>query len=92
MSDSLKTCDDVKMYTIRSSLVLIAQMVKNLPTMEETDPEKSLWRREWQYTLVFLPRESHRQRSLLGYSPWVCKESDLPGQLTLLRLLVVINL
>ena len=37
MSNSLKTCDDVKMYTIRSSLVLVAQMVKNLPTMEETE-------------------------------------------------------
>lgn len=34
---SLKTCDDVKMYTIRSSLVLVAQIVKNLPTMKETE-------------------------------------------------------
>ena len=25
---------------------------------------KILWRREWQPTLVFLPRESHRQKSL----------------------------
>ena len=28
------------------------------------------WRRKWQPTLVFLPRESHGQRSLVGYSPW----------------------
>ena len=27
------------------------------------------WRRKWQPTLVFLPRESHGQRSLAGYSP-----------------------
>ena len=27
-------------------------------------------------TPVFLPGESHRQRSLVGYSPWGCKESD----------------
>ena len=27
------------------------------------------WRRAWQPTLVFLPGESHRQRSLVGYSP-----------------------
>ena len=27
------------------------------------------WRREWQPTPVFLPGESHRQRSLVGYSP-----------------------
>ena len=26
------------------------------------------WRRAWQPTLVFLPGESHEQRSLLGYS------------------------
>ena len=28
------------------------------------------WRRAWQSTLVFLPGESHGQRSLEGYSPW----------------------
>ena len=25
-------------------------------------------------TPVFLPEESHGQRSLAGYNPWVCKE------------------
>ena len=29
-----------------------------------------LWRRKWQPTPVFLPGESHGQRSLVGYSPW----------------------
>ena len=28
-------------------------------------------RRAWQPTPVFLPGESHGQRSLVGYSPWV---------------------
>ena len=28
------------------------------------------WRRKWQFTPVFLPRESHGQRNLAGYSPW----------------------
>ena len=28
------------------------------------------WRREWQPIPVFLPGESHRQRSLAGYSSW----------------------
>ena len=28
------------------------------------------WRREWQPTPVFLPRKSHGQMSLVGYSPW----------------------
>ena len=34
------------------------------------------WRREWQSIPVFLPGESHGQRSLAGYSPWGHKESD----------------
>ena len=34
------------------------------------------WRRAWQPTPVFLPGESHGQKSLAGYSPWGCKESD----------------
>ena len=38
--------------------------------------EKIPWRRAWQPTPVFLPGESHGQRSQAGYSPWGCKESD----------------
>ena len=34
------------------------------------------WRRAWQPTLVFLPGESHGQKSLAGYSPWGHKDSD----------------
>ena len=40
------------------------------------------WRRAWQPTLVFLPGESHGQRSLAGYSPWGRKELDTAEQLT----------
>ena len=32
--------------------------------------EKIPWRTAWQPTPAFLPGESHRQRSLEGYSPW----------------------
>ena len=31
-------------------------------------------RRKWQSTPVFLPGKSHGQRSLVGYSLWVCKK------------------
>ena len=31
------------------------------------------WQRKWQPTPVFLPGESHEQRSLVGYSPLGCK-------------------
>ena len=42
----------------------MAQMVKNLPAMQETqvrflDWEDTLEKREWQPTLVFLPGEFH---------------------------------
>ena len=35
------------------------------------------WSRKWQPTLLFLPGESHGQRSLMGYSPWSHKELDM---------------
>ena len=42
------------------------------------------WRKKWQHAPVFLPGESHGQRSLVGYSPWGCKELDTTKLLTLL--------
>ena len=38
---------------------------------------KDPWRRAWQPTPVFLPGESHGQRSLVGYSSLGHKESDI---------------
>ena len=56
-------------------------IVKNLPTMQETRVQslgqEDPWRRKWQPTPVFLPGKSHRQRSLVGYSLWRHKESDM---------------
>ena len=63
----------------------VAQMVKNLPTMQETQ----VWSKEdpqengMQPTPVFLSGESHGQRSQVGYSPWGRRESDKTEQLTL---------
>ena len=34
------------------------------------------WKRKWPHAPVFLPGESHGQRSLAGYSPWGLKELD----------------
>ena len=34
------------------------------------------WRRKWQLTPIFLPGESHGQKSLAGCSPWDCIELD----------------
>ena len=41
------------------------------------------WRSKWQPTPVFLVGESHRQRSLVGYSSWGHKKLDRTGGLTL---------
>ena len=41
------------------------------------------WRRKWQPTPVFLPGESHGQRSLMGFSPRGRKESDTTERLHL---------
>ena len=43
---------------------------------------KISWRRAWQSTPVFLPAELHGQRSLVGYSPWGCRQLDTTEQLT----------
>ena len=40
------------------------------------------WRRKRQPTPVFCPGESHGQKSLVGYRPWGCRESDTIEGLT----------
>ena len=66
-------------------------MVKNQPANAGRRPEfdpwvkKILWRRKWQPTPVFLPGESHGQRSLAGYSPWGHRELESIEQLSMRR-------
>ena len=56
---------------------LVAQLVKNSPAMQETRFNPCVGKIPWRIpTPVFLPGESHGQRSLVGYHPWGCKESD----------------
>ena len=60
-------------------------MVERLPAMWETgfDPwvRKIPWRRKQQPTPVLLPGKFHGWRSLIGYSPWRCKELDMTEQI-----------
>ena len=49
-------------------------------------PPKTPWRRKWHPTPVFLPGESHGQRSLVGYSPRGRKESDTTERVHFLSL------
>ena len=79
----------LKLYKHRALQTLgfpIAQSVKNLPAVQETQVRFLGWedplgkipsRRKWQPTPVFLPGEFHGQRSLVGYSPWSRQESDM---------------
>ena len=45
---------------------------------------EDLLEKGWQLTPLSLPGEFHRQRSLVGYSPRGCKESDITERQTLL--------
>ena len=58
---------------------LVVQRLKHLPAMQETWVrslgQEVPWRKKWQPTPVLLPRKSHGQRNLTGYSPWGRKKS-----------------
>ena len=51
----------------------MAQTLKKLPAVWDTQLP---WRRTWQPMPVSLTGESHGQRSLAGYSPWVTESRE----------------
>ena len=46
-----------------------------------TNLDQCIWRRQWHPTPALLPGKSHGRRSLVGYSPWGRKESDMTERL-----------
>ena len=60
---------------------LVAQMVKRLPRMQETQVKSPGWEdileKEMATHSSIMPGKSHGWWSLVGYSPWGCKESDM---------------
>ena len=60
---------------LKEVCALVAQLIKNLPAMQETLVDswvgKIPWRRAWQ------PRESHGQRSLEGSMESMGSQSDM---------------
>ena len=60
---------------------LMAQMVKNLPAMQETQIKSLGWEdlleKEMTTHSIILLRDFHGQRSLVGYSPWYFKELNV---------------
>ena len=55
--------------------------------------ERFPWRRKWQPTPVFLPRTSHGQRSLVGYSPWGWERVrlDFVPKTTIFKIIKILN-
>ena len=64
----------------------VAQMVKNLPTMQETQVQSLGWEDPLEKATAthssILPGEFHGQRSQAGYSPWGRKEVETTELLT----------
>ena len=92
INDETSSMDCLEIWLFNSCKVigtgasLVAQMVKNLPPMQETPvqylgQEDALEKEMVTLPPIFLPGESHGQRSLVGYSPWCHKESDTTEQL-----------
>ena len=75
----------VSVYRAFAYASLVAQTIKasayntgdHVQSLDWEDP----WRRKWQPTPIFLPGDSHGQRSLAGYSPWGPRESDTTERL-----------
>ena len=60
-----KEREGIKHFPLKNTqkFSLVAQMVKNLPTMQETWVGKIPWRKEWLPTPGFLPGKSPGQRN-----------------------------
>ena len=84
----------VYIYLIGASLV--AQMVKNLPAMQETWiwslAREDTLEKGWLPTPVLLPTEFHGQKSLVGYSTWGPKELDTSERLSTAQHITCIDL
>ena len=65
---------------------LVVQLVKNPSAMWKNWVRSLVWedplQKEMETHSSVLARKSHGQRSLVGYSPWCCRESDTTMQLT----------
>ena len=68
---SLCIIDSRFIHLIRSDSKAFYLRLSNIP----------LWRRWWHPTPAPLPGKSHGRRSLVGWSPWGCKESDTTERL-----------
>ena len=71
-----------------SGASLVAQTIKNLPAMWETGVRSLGWEDPLEmvmatYSSILAWRILWTERSMVGYSPWGCKESNITERLTL---------
>ena len=80
-----KSCKEYELFSLYWAS-LVAQMVKNVPSVQESWVWSLGWEepleKEMEPTPVFLPREFHGQRRLADSSPCGCKESNTTDRLT----------
>ena len=69
----------------------MAQRVKNLPAMLETQVRPLGREDPWQPIPVFLPGEVHGQRSLWATVHGVCKESDTTEHISAINTIVLLG-
>ena len=78
------------LYPLRYTLDALVSILPSFPGSSDGKesacqcrrPRIHPWGRTWQPTPVLVPRESHGQGNLVGYSPWGHKQSDMTEQLT----------
>ena len=71
---------------LENMLLIIKGLVLSVTSRGSLESPHPVFRAVWfvrQTTPVFLPGKSHKQRSLVGWSPWVHKESSMTERLTL---------
>ena len=78
-------------YQAPPSLGRVKEHGRGRPVQETQESVVDSWLRKIPWSKkpapVFLPGECHRQRSLAGYSPWGCTESDATEHSTAHKLL-----
>jgi len=81
-----KERDDLSLSTSRGRMIVLKKQTKKGKLAIISQLCQGQWYFffypvKWQPTPVFLPRESHGLRSLVGYSPQGCKELDMTERL-----------
>ena len=70
-------CTNVRVFPMHSGKQSACQFRRCKRCRVDPWVRKIRLSRKWQPTSVLLPRKFYGQRSLVGYSPWGCKELNM---------------